>query len=121
MCGIFGLISNVPVEKEHLETLVQHSRQRGRDSSGLMYYHQGKYCVDRADYDIVKLLKKVGPYTASLILGHSRLVTNGMSDNQPVVRDEICVFHNGIIVNDADVWKQISPVRSLQIDSEVIA
>ncbi|MGB3290151.1 MAG: glucosamine 6-phosphate synthetase [Burkholderiaceae bacterium] len=121
MCGIFGLIGNASVDKKDLETLVQHARQRGRDSSGLMHYDQGKYYANRADYDIVKLLKKARPYSSSVILGHSRLITNGLGDNQPVVRNDVCVFHNGIIVNDAEIWKQISSVRKLQIDSEVIA
>ncbi len=121
MCGIFGTISNAAIDKLELETLVRYARQRGRDSSGLMYYVHDQYLIKRADYDIFQLLKKVRPYACTLVLGHSRLITNGLADNQPVVRDGICVFHNGIIVNDAEIWKQISPARKLQIDSEVIA
>lgn len=49
------------------------------------------------------------------------MITNGLSDNQPVVRGGICVIHNGIIVNDAEVWNHIKPTRALEIDSEVIA
>jgi hypothetical protein len=86
-----------------------------------MYHDRGSYYVNRADYDIVQLLNKRPSYGYNAVFGHSRLITNGLADNQPVVRDGICVFHNGIIVNDADVWKQIRPLRNLQIDSEVIA
>lgn len=121
MCGIFGLIGTGAVDRNELETLVQHARQRGRDSSGLMYCENERYVVNRADYDIFRLLKKVRPSSSKLVLGHSRLITNGLADNQPVVRDGICVFHNGIIVNDAEIWKQITPARNFQIDSEVIA
>lgn len=121
MCGIFGVIGTATVDKKDLETLVQHARQRGRDSSGLMFHDQGQYQVNRADYDVVRLLKQVSARSFDAVFGHSRLITNGLADNQPVVRDDICVFHNGIIVNDADIWKQIGPVRRLQIDSEVIA
>ncbi len=121
MCGIFGLVGTHAVDKNDLETLVQHARQRGRASSGLMYNDQGKYIVKRADYDIVRLLKNVRSYSSNAIFGHSRLITNGLADNQPVVREHICVFHNGIIVNDAEIWQQLGPVRELQIDSEVIA
>ena len=38
MCGIFGIISQDVVSKEKLDILVDHSRQRGKDSSGLIYF-----------------------------------------------------------------------------------
>jgi glutamine---fructose-6-phosphate transaminase (isomerizing) len=53
-------------------------------------------------------------------MGHSRLITNGLSDNQPVLRDGICVLHNGIIVNDEAIWGKIGKSRELRIDTEVI-
>ncbi len=121
MCGIFGAVGTAFVDKKNLETLVLHARQRGRDSSGLVYHRLGKYKVDRADFDISRLLKTVNVQEFDVIFGHSRLITNGLADNQPVVREGICVLHNGIIVNDADIWNKIGPVRQLEIDSEVIA
>jgi glucosamine--fructose-6-phosphate aminotransferase (isomerizing) len=121
MCGIFGAVGTTSVDKKNLETLVLHARQRGRDSSGLVYHKLGKYKVDRADFDISRLLKTVNVQDFDVIFGHSRLITNGLADNQPVVRDGICVLHNGIIVNDADIWSKIGSVRKLEIDSEVIA
>lgn len=121
MCGIFGLISKKNVNKKKLKVLVSHARQRGRDSSGLIYLEDGGYKIKRADYDIESLISKIRPYTSPLVLGHSRLITDGLSDNQPVVRNGICVIHNGIIVNGAEVWKKIKLKRTLEIDSEVIA
>jgi glutamine---fructose-6-phosphate transaminase (isomerizing) len=121
MCGIFGLISQTYINKDDLKTLVHHSRQRGRDSSGFVFYKNSAYEVYRADYDVKKLLKKRKPYESNVILGHSRLITNGLSDNQPVVRNGICVLHNGIIVNDEDVWKTIKVDRQFCIDTEIIA
>lgn len=53
-------------------------------------------------------------------MGHSRLITNRLSDNQPVVRDGLCVIHNGIIVNDEEVWRILNLNRYYQIDSETI-
>jgi hypothetical protein len=44
-----------------------------------------------------------------------------LADNQPVVRDGICVFHNGIVVNHADLWDHIGERPRQQIDTEVIA
>ena len=55
------------------------------------------------------------------MLGHTRLITNGFLDNQPIVRGNIAVFHNGIVVNDKDIWKKQDLERKLHIDSEIIA
>ncbi|USA46483.1 hypothetical protein NDN11_17680 [Acinetobacter sp. C26M] len=120
MCGIFGVISQQAVPKQQLKTLVKHSRQRGRDSSGLVYFKDNQYYINRADYDVIKLLSKVKPYQANIVLGHSRLITNGLSDNQPVIRDNICAIHNGIIVNDEEIWGKLDVDRKYKIDSEVI-
>lgn len=121
MCGIFGCISKEAVEKKSLKSLVKYSQQRGRDSSGLIFYKDSGYHVDRADFNIEKLLKYSRPYDSSVILGHSRLVTNGMADNQPVVRGDVCVIHNGIVVNDSEVWEKTGLEKTLEIDTEVIA
>ena len=71
MCGIFGVISNNKVSKKKLKTLVNHSKQRGKDSSGLIYFENDAYKINRTDYDIDKLLSKVKPYQSTIVLGHS--------------------------------------------------
>ena len=119
MCGIFGVISN-SINKADLKQLVNHSKQRGVDSSGLIYIKSGIYHVDRADYNVEKLLHVVSPYNSSVVCGHSRLITNGLGDNQPVVRESIAVIHNGIIVNEDVVWSNLKKQRHFVIDSEVI-
>ena len=121
MCGIFGQISKKRINKLNLEVIVKHSEQRGVDSSGLIYFKNSRYKVDKADLNIEKLLRKSKPYDSSVILGHSRLITNGLGDNQPVVKDNICVIHNGIIVNEEEIWQKLKTTRDLKIDSEVIA
>lgn len=121
MCGIFGVVSSSPVNEGDLNVLVQHAQQRGRDSSGLLTFVGKAYQVYRADYPITRLLKEVRPQASHLVLGHSRLITNGLGDNQPVVRDGVVVLHNGIVVNDDTLWAEIGKVRTLQIDTEIIA
>jgi glucosamine--fructose-6-phosphate aminotransferase (isomerizing) len=121
MCGIFGIIPRGKIDKKELKSLVNHSQQRGKDSSGLIFTRNGRFEIFRADYNINKLLGKVRPYDSGLVLGHSRLITNGLSDNQPVVREDVFVLHNGIIVNDDEIWKDLSCKRLFRIDSEVIA
>ncbi|MFV9997588.1 MAG: hypothetical protein AB8W78_07885 [Arsenophonus endosymbiont of Dermacentor nuttalli] len=121
MCGIFGIISQTSVDMEKLKFLADHARQRGRDSSGLILESSVGYNIYRADFDIRKLLSKVKFQHTKVALGHSRLITNGLFDNQPVVRNGICVIHNGIIVNDDNVWTAIGKERFHEIDTEVIA
>lgn len=121
MCGIFGIVSDGSFDKADLREMARHAQQRGRDSSGLFILEGGMCNVYRADYRIERLLDEVRPRSGSLVMGHSRLITNSLLDNQPVVRDGICLLHNGIIVNEADAWKKAARPRHHQIDSEVIA
>ncbi len=121
MCGIFGIISDSPVNRPDLDSLAKHAEQRGRDSSGLLLLKNGRYEIKRADYRIPRLLKEVKPFTSHLVIGHSRLITNGLTDNQPVIYEDVAVLHNGIIVNTDAIWDQIDKPRKLEIDSEVIA
>ncbi|NVK39761.1 MAG: glucosamine 6-phosphate synthetase [Oceanospirillaceae bacterium] len=121
MCGIFGIVSNTAETPGGLPTLAHHAEQRGRDSSGLVVARVDGYDVHRADFEIKKLLKKGRVGETRLVMGHSRLITNGLSDNQPVVRDGIIVIHNGIIVNYDKVWQGLTRARELEVDSEVIA
>ena len=115
MCGIFGILSNDQISILHLHDLAQHARQRGRDSSGILYTEGSSYQVSRADYDILRFLKKLGPLYTNFAMGHSRLITNGLSDNQPVVRDGLVLIHNGIVVNDDQVWSNISKPVNIEL------
>ncbi len=121
MCGIFGIISKNSVNRSSLKLLGYHARQRGYDSSGLIFNELKTCYVKRADFDIKKLLNNVKPNNSSFVFGHSRLITNGLDDNQPVQRKDILVIHNGIIVNDNQVWKTMKVKRFHKIDSEIIA
>ena len=122
MCGIFGSI-NVN-DWDSLEFIIDHARRRGRDSSGIVAYTKaGRYDCVRADYDIKRLkrseLELIKSSTA--VFGHSRLITDGFLDNQPVIRDNIFVIHNGIITNSESIWRDHpNLIRRLTIDSEII-
>ena len=121
MCGIFGIVANSVINKASLGLLANHARQRGRDSSGLIYNLDNNYQVMRADYDIGKLLSSANHHSSTFAFGHSRLITNDLVNNQPVVRNDVLVIHNGIIVNEDDIWETLEVDRYLQIDTEVIA
>lgn len=121
MCGIFGAIADVKGTSKYLRILAEHATQRGRDSSGLIF-QQGRIChVKRANYNVKSLLAKTKPYSSSFVFGHSRLITNGLADNQPVIRNDILVIHNGIIVNDTQIWRTLKAKRHLKVDTEIIA
>jgi len=120
MCGIFGQISPSCINANNLRKLAMYSQRRGKDSSGLIYYEDSAYFVKRADCSIKQLIENIKPVKSQVVLGHSRLITNGLSDNQPVVGDNIWVLHNGIIVNENSVWQRIKAKKTLEIDSELI-
>lgn len=121
MCGIFGIISDNPVVKSELDLLAHHAEQRGQDSSGLYLIHGTQHQIYRAPYSISKLLGSLPPHGSTFVMGHSRLITNGLADNQPVYRDSVCLIHNGIVVNHEAIWPSLSRRRTQEIDTEVIA
>ena len=121
MCGIFGVVSSSIIKAEELRLLAKHSEQRGKDSSGLLISNSQGYDLHRADKAITSLLNNVTVATSGLVMGHSRLITNGLADNQPVYRDGVCVVHNGIVVNHDALWSQAKKVRYQEIDTEIIA
>lgn len=120
MCGIFGAFSSQLITKNKVKQLVLHSEQRGIDSSGLCYVSQENFQIVKADYRLKKLFysQKINP--TQIIAGHSRLVTDGMEDNQPVVSQNVVVIHNGIIVNHNELWKKLNRKRNFVIDTEII-
>ena len=120
MCGIFGIVSKSPIDCRELRLLARHAEQRGKDSSGLFISKPNGYDIHRANNAITSLLKDVKVSSAGFVMGHSRLVTNGLADNQPVYRDGVAVIHNGIVVNHAALWAQIGKTPHQEIDTEVI-
>ena len=120
MCGIFGVIGTNHQSQADFKKLAAYARQRGRDASGLILQNGDSYLVKKENVDVLRLLRTADFGTAKLKIGHSRLITNGLEDNQPVVRDGFCLVHNGIVVNETDVWKRIDVERKFTVDSEAI-
>ena len=59
------------------------------------------------------------------LIGHSRLATNGLeginANNQPVTFDRTVGVHNGIIVNEVELWDRYPECqRQLEVDTEVL-
>ncbi len=121
MCGIFGIVSNTAIKENKLRLLAHYAEKRGKDSSGLMISNINSYDLHRANKPITELLKHVRIVVPGLVMGHSRLITNGLSDNQPVYRDGVCVIHNGIVLNHKDLWAELGKSPKQEIDTEIIA
>ena len=120
MCGIFGIIANNLVAKGELSKLMTAAEQRGKDSSGFFAISSGTAAIYRSD-DRISTLKDKVARNVSFIMGHSRLITNGTKDNQPIYRDDLVVIHNGILVNHDELWAENQDLnRYKEIDTEII-
>lgn len=148
MCGIFGILigEDLCLSVHELMGIVNHmfklSESRGKEASGIAVRVNGSIYVFKEPASSSKLVKsdeyrtlfktvieKDGYREGCLkapfvILGHSRLATNGLSEinsnNQPVVKDGAVGIHNGIIVNDERLWKSFPALeKKYDVDTEV--
>ena len=121
MCGIFGVYSaSGRSVAEDVRKLAVFAEQRGSDSSGVVRYSNGAYGVVKGDIPLTRLVEQTDLSTSSFVAGHSRLATNGIADNQPVVRSGSVTIHNGIICNVEALWSELDEDREFEIDTEVI-
>lgn len=127
MCGIFGTI-NLSDSKIVNKLFIQ-SLSRGKDSSGIATVSQKNISVFKLAQPANKFIKN--SITQKLInnskalIGHARMVTNGSMNfnvnNQPVIKDGLIAIHNGIIVNDDQLWKKHKNLkRRYQVDTELL-
>lgn len=148
MCGICGIVAHngsgydQETLREALEVLGRHSQVRGKDSSGLVVRDEAEATLrvykgatpltsllemDELRALLDRALERYDEATdASFsVMGHSRLVTNGSQlqheNNQPVVKSGLVGIHNGIIVNDSELWERNAALtREHEIDTEVM-
>jgi glucosamine--fructose-6-phosphate aminotransferase (isomerizing) len=139
VCGITGVIrssdSRVSASdaKKIFRELLQVSQIRGKDSSGICSISQDVIEVFKDKVSSKQLLqtseaKKIFDSMQSeiVIFGHSRMETNGSyldnDNNQPIAKDGCVVVHNGIIVNDQQIWEAHPELRAeTDVDTEVLA
>ncbi len=147
MCGIFGVVVRDPGElppgkiARLLRQLFQLSESRGKESCGLhAYMPRSGGAIHLKVARPASWMVRGGEFAATVrfmtnaidsgepvcVIAHSRLVTNGTAarpeNNQPVRYGEVCVIHNGIVVNVDELWAQQPCLRrSAEVDTEVIA
>ncbi|NSL53758.1 hypothetical protein [Uliginosibacterium aquaticum] len=143
MCGIFGFVASdrFSAGADQLGRLAAGlfllSESRGSEAAGLAISNGVELSMFRRAQPASRMLgtpeykEFVGSRFCStstgantLVIGHSRLVTNGSQgieeNNQPVSSDHCVGVHNGIIVNDKELW-ELNPdlVRRSLVDTEV--
>jgi glucosamine--fructose-6-phosphate aminotransferase (isomerizing) len=121
MCGIYGGYSSSGHHLEDVKILANHAKRRGRDATGLIWMDNRNYHVIRRFDSNVKFNEAFKNSSLSFFAGHSRLVTNGFVDNQPVEFENIWTLHNGIILNEHELWSQIGLSPKKSVDSEVVS
>ena len=107
MCGIIGIISKENISQRDLWSISKDAERRGLDSSGILFNSGEDIFLKRSNKSLTKLIRVSNFNKTNFIIGHSRLITNSLTDNQPVKRESIYVIHNGIIVNSSEVWDKI--------------
>jgi glucosamine 6-phosphate synthetase-like amidotransferase/phosphosugar isomerase protein len=137
MCGILGfsknsnsVIDDIGVESL-LKSLYSFSEKRGHDSSGIAVVREKDIIVHKRALPASKFIKTKEykeviseEKNINAIIAHARMETNGSfaenKNNQPVVKDGVVTVHNGIIVNEEDLWKKNSEIKKeYSVDTEV--
>ncbi len=142
MCGILGIaISKEACMSRHLlqttmNKLFLLSESRGKESAGLAIQIDDTIHIFKVPYPASQMIRSSayryllnkmveGKTYPKVMIGHSRLVTNGSevdnSNNQPVRKEGVLGVHNGIIVNVDDLWETHHDLnRQSEVDTEIL-
>jgi len=142
MCGIFGFVTknSSGINKNDIGDIFKKlfllSESRGREASGFAALYKDEIVVHKSPFSASMLVKlktykdffkkfPEQPVDYFSAIGHSRLVTNGYEqdnkNNQPVYKNGFCGVHNGIIVNQKELWEKYNDEqKETELDSELI-
>ncbi len=150
MCGIFGVVFGKDTSitstfaGQVIDKLYRFSQTRGSEAAGLVSFNGETIDVLKQAGSVEAFLESrkyhelsqraLERYHANCQTnapvglawtGHTRLVTNGFQsnsdNNQPVVARGTVAVHNGIIVNDAELWRRYPDLRrTSEVDTEVL-
>ncbi len=138
MCGILGWMKPIDASvddkcyKKVIEKLFLLSETRGKEASGVCFVDDKEVSVLKAPIRAKNLIgttqynnrmNEILRKEKRLVMGHARMVTNGSAydsrNNQPVVRGDLVCIHNGIIVNDKNLWESgLISGRTSEVDTE---
>ena len=137
MCGIVGVMLAPGLGADQLENcrdtlarLMLAAQQRGVDAAGLMVVQPDQVQVLKAGYPARllmsasaadDLLDSVTPDSIGII-GHTRAATQGdpadKDNNHPLIDDSICLVHNGVIANWAELDRRYGSLA--EVDSAAL-
>lgn len=150
MCGIFGVVFGKDTSitatfaGQVIDKLYRFSQTRGSEAAGLVSFNGESIDVLKQAGSVDSFLESRKYHELSTRAleryqenresnapvglawtGHTRLVTNGFQsnsdNNQPVVARGTVAVHNGIIVNDAELWRRYPDMRrTSEVDTEVL-
>ncbi len=135
MCGILGILAGQESEcnanffNSTAKSLYKLSESQGKESSGAAILDEKRIHIFKQPISATRFIRtrqfktilsdvlgKDKRISSTIgLIGHSRLVTNGSQErrdnNQPVIKDDLVGIHNGIIVNDREIWSQFSSLN----------
>src|SRR5262245_61023592 len=131
MCGISGysFSGNSDLDRTFAaQALLAGIAERGADAVGYAYRSSGSVAVHKQRSGASALLDRVSvPDDAAQVLVHVRDYTKGLptieSNNHPVRHGSVVGIHNGIIVNDEEIFARHRFIRSapdMTVDSAAI-
>ena len=92
MCGIIGIVSKEKISKKDLWSITKDAERRGVDSSGILFNSDKDIYLKRSNKSLTKLIKASNFDKTNFIIGHSRLITNSATENQPVKENLFMLF-----------------------------
>lgn len=134
MCCLFGLLdySHTLTSKQKnrmISALAKECEARGTDATGIAYNSAGKLCVYKRPLPAHKLKFRI-PDDAHLIMGHTRMTTQGSEkhnyNNHPFLGraggQTFALAHNGVLYNDLTLRREKNlPRTKIQTDSYIAA
>jgi len=149
MCGIFGVLTNEKrnFSLAHLNSIIDElfilSESRGKEAAGIAVLTDGKIKIYKEGIIATSFIysKSYKHFISSAfnsasrdnnntaitntlaVIGHTRLATNGTQtnndNNSPMVCGDLIGVHNGIIVNDKELWEALPSLQRIStVDSE---
>lgn len=137
MCGIAGIrrFGAEPIREEQLRFLLCSLEQRGADATGIALVNPGDPEIHVCKSDMAatqfvgtkvyeKFLRDHLQEDTETVLLHTRFATTGspriLANNHPLYAGTSAVTHNGVIMNDDWLFKELKLKREAETDTDII-
>lgn len=140
MCGMFGFVNNSPIDldkrnyRKEFKDLFSLAKSRGKDASGLVICNDKGINIFKAPLSAKsfiqldsykKFINQHKQFKINFAFGQTGSATNGFQtkneNNQPIKSTNFVMIHNGIIVNNQDLWNEINPkIKCPESDTKIL-